>query len=399
MNKSAEALRFEEAARIRDRIAAVTRTLEVQNVSFFHLKDQDAVALVNAAPDLYAVQFLAFRKGKLLSEESFVFRNPALDDEEVMASSIKQYYGSAALVPKEIFLSRQIENPDVIETWLSELRGGKVTVRVPVRGQAASLVRLALKNAANALNRETSHSASARVLERLASKLHLAGPLSLIEGYDISNVAGSEPVGVKVAFRDGMPEKSLYRKYRMRGFQDQDDPGMIHQTLTRRLGHGVEDPLPDLILVDGGKSQLNAAVAALNGQERCSTPSVASIAKGGADGEPDKIYLPNRKNPVSFPRGDPGLLLLMRVRDEAHRFVHAFHQKSRRNAVLKSALDDVPGVGPKKRNALLKAFGSVKRLLAASDDDIAATPGITRKDVEAIRGRVTESSPKDAPYS
>lgn len=390
MERGARELRFEEAARIRDRIAAVTRTLEVQNVSFFHLKDQDVIGMVTGDSDLFIVEVLSFRKGKLLSEDSFVLRNRALDAEEIMASSIKQYYGSGSFVPKEVLISQPIEQPELIEAWLSELRGNKVLLKTPARGQGAGLVRLALRNAQSRLMRETQEDSLGNTLTRIASKLHLPGPPSLIEGYDISNIAGTESVGVKVAFRDGKPDKALYRKYRMRGFAGQDDPGMIHQTLTRRLGHADEDPLPDLFLIDGGKSQLNAATVALTERLGKEAPRIAAIAKARGEGEQDKIFLPNRKNPVNFPKGDPGLLFLMRIRDESHRFVHSFHIKSRSKAVIRSALEGVPGVGPKKRDALLKAFPSIEALLAASDEEIIQVTGIGKKDCERIRSHFHE---------
>ena len=313
----------------------------------------------------------------IFSRESPSFsENPALDAEEVLASSIKQYYGSAAFVPKEVLVSRPIEQPQLIEAWLSEMRGNKVTVRVPLRGQGERLMHLALKNAEDALLREAQKDSVEKSLERIASKLHLPSPPRLIEGYDISNISGSQPVGVKVSFKDGAPEKSGYRKYKIQGFPDQDDPGMIHQTITRRVSHRDQEPLPDLFLIDGGKSQLNAASQALRENPGDGTAAIAAIAKARAEGEEERFYLPNRKNPVVFPRGDSGLMLLMRVRDEAHRFAHTFHTKSRTKAVISSALDQIPGIGPKKRQALLRAFGSVRKLLAATDEDIAAVAGI-----------------------
>jgi excinuclease ABC subunit C len=229
-----------------------------------------------------------------------------------------------------------------------------------------------------------------KAIGKIAARLKLPHPPRVIEGYDISNFAGSEPVGVKVCFRDGKPDKSQYRYYKMQGFTDQDDPAMIMQTLTRRLGHVDEEPLPDLFLIDGGKSQLNAATEALKEAPGEKIPPVAGIAKAREEGEEERFFLPNRKNPVVFPKGDPGLMLLMRVRDEAHRFAHAFHTNRRTKAVIRSTLDDVPGIGPAKRAVLLKAFGSVKDLLAASDEAIAATPGITVKDVEEIRSHFRE---------
>ncbi len=385
MQEAATKLRFEEAARIRDRLASVERTLEAQNVSFFHLKDQDVFGLLVEENGLFVVEVLSFRRGNLLSGESFVIRNPALEAEEVLGSSLKQYYGSGAFVPKEVLIPREVDQPGLLEAWLSELRGNKVAIRVPVRGQGVRLVQLALKNAQAALLREKQKATVEAALERVASKLHLPRPPRAIEGYDISNISGSEPVGVKVLFQDGKPEKSGYRKYKIRGFPDQDDPGMIHQTITRRVGHIDNEPLPDLILIDGGKSQLNAAETALREQLGADAPPIASIAKVREEGDEERFFLPNRKNPVTFPRGDSGLHLLMRVRDESHRFAHSFHSKSRQKAVIRSALDDIPGIGPKKRQALLRAFGSLQGLVAASDEQIAAVPGIGAKDIERIR--------------
>ncbi|MDQ7781971.1 MAG: excinuclease ABC subunit UvrC [Desulfomonilaceae bacterium] len=393
MEMAAGELRFEEAARIRDRLSAVERTLEAQNVSFFHLKDQDVFSLVAAESNLFVVAVLSFRKGSLLSGDTFFIRNPALDADEVLSSSLKQYYGAGAFVPKEVLVSHSIENPEAVEAWLSDMRSNKVSVRVPSRGRGARLMSLALKNAHDALLRENQKGTLEDTLARIAERLRLPHPPRAIEGYDISNTSGGEPVGVKIRFTDGKPDTSKYRQYKIRGFPDQDDPGMIHQTISRRVGRREEDPLPDLLLIDGGKSQLNAATAALRELLGNAAPPVASIAKPRGDGEQERFYLPNRKNPVTFPKGDPGLMLLMRVRDESHRFAHKTHARRRARTVIRSTLDDVSGIGPKKRRALLTAFGSVKQMLAASDDSIIAVPGITRKDVENLRAHFLEIEP------
>lgn len=391
MQSAAGELRFEEAARIRDRLAAVERTLEKQHVAFFHLKDQDVVALLrDGSSDLFVLQVISFRKGNLLSADSFAFKNPALSEVEVLTSSIKQYYVSAAFVPKEVLISGPIEQPEFIEAWLSELRGNKVSIRVPTRGQGARLMALALKNAHDALGREKQKDTMLRALEHVTSRLHLPGPPKRIEGYDISNMSGSEPVGVKISFQDGIPDKGGYRKYKIRGFADQDDPGMIHQIIFRRVAHKDEEPLPDLFLIDGGKSQLNAAHAALTELLGTGAPPVVAIAKAREEHQEERFFLPNRKNPVIFPKGDPGLMLLMRIRDEAHRFAHSFHTKMRSKATLRSTLDEVRGIGPKKRQALLRAFGSAAGLLAASDEQIAAIHSISLKDVENIRNHFKE---------
>ena len=385
METAARELRFEEAARVRDRLAAVQRTLEAQNVSFFHFKDLDVMGIVSGNTNLFVVAVLSFRQGNLVGTDSFVIRNPALDEEEVLASSIKQYYVSGAFVPKEVLLSRPIDQPELIQTWLSELRGNKVRIRAPMRGYGARLIDLALKNAENELTKEKHKDSTERALERIAVKFHMPVTPVSIEGYDISNISGSEPVGVKILFKGGQPDKSAYRQYKIRGFQNQDDPGMIYQTISRRVGHMDEEPLPDLFLIDGGKSQLNAACAALKDQLGSKIPAVAGIAKARGEGSQERFYLPDRKNPVLFPKGDAGLMLLMSVRDEAHRFAHSKHTTSRHKAVLRSELDQVAGIGPKKRHALLTTFGSLKGLLSASDEEILTVSGIRKKDLDRIR--------------
>jgi excinuclease ABC subunit C len=385
MEIAARELRFEEAARLRDRLSAVRRTLEAQNVSFFHFRDLDVIGIVSGNTNLFVVAVLSFRQGNLLATDSFVIRNPALEEEEVLTSSIKQYYVSGAFVPKEVLLSRPVDQPELIQSWLSELRGNRVTLRAPVRGPGARLVELALKNAENELIKEKHRDSAETALARIAAKFHLSEAPVVIEGYDISNISGSEPVGVKISFRGGQPDKSAYRQYKIKGFPNQDDPGMIYQTISRRVGHRDEEPLPDLFLIDGGKSQLNAACAALKDTLGGDAPSVAAIAKARGEGTQERFYLPDRKNPVLFQKGDPGLMLLMSVRDEAHRFAHSKHTKSRRKAVLRSSLDEVAGIGAKKRHALLTRFGSLKGLLSASDEEILSVPGIGKKDLESIR--------------
>lgn len=385
MFQAARDLRFEEAAKIRDRLSSVERTLENQNVSFFHRKDQDVIAIINPEPGLFVVQILSFRQGNLLSEDSFVIHNRALNEEEVLSAAIEQYYHSGAFVPSDVLMSRAVEQASLIEGWLSEIRKHKVNLRVPLRGTGSSLMSLALKNAHNAFLREKQKDTLEEALASVAAALKLPGPPTVIEGYDISNTSGSQPVGVKITFRDGKPEKSTYRKYRIRGFSDQDDPGMIFQTLSRRLVHVGEDPLPDLILIDGGKAQLNAAQEALKQNLSGNFPPMVAIAKIRTEGESERFYLPNRKNPVLFPKGDCGLMLLMRVRDEAHRFAHTFHSKTRKKQTIGSKLDEVEGIGSKKRQILLKTFGSLKQLLQATDEDIERVPGIGKKDVERIR--------------
>ncbi|MHB8203255.1 MAG: excinuclease ABC subunit UvrC [Desulfomonilaceae bacterium] len=385
MEHASENLRFEEAARIRDRLYAVDRTLQKQNVSFFHFKDQDVFVVLEEPDDTYVVEILSLRKGNLLAEESFIVRNSTIDEHEVLNSSIKQFYYNATSVPAEIIVPNNLERQEIIESWLSDLRGSKVRIRVGVRGPNARLIQLALKNARVSLEREKQKKSTENALDLLAAKLRLDTSLNLIECYDISNISGAEPVGVKVAFLDGRPLKSAYRKFKIRDFKNQDDPGMINQVLSRRVSHSEEDVLGDLLVIDGGKSQLNAAVAALKDLAPESRPPVISIAKGRAPGESDKIYVYNRKNPLSLPNGDVCLLAIMKIRDESHRYAHSFHTNRRVKSVIHSNLDDVPGIGQKKRSLLLNTFGSLKGVLQATDKQLKDVSGITSRDVVKIR--------------
>ncbi len=385
MEEASKDLRFEEAARLRDRLASVKRTLEMQSVSFFHLKDQDVIALVPGEDDTYSVSALSFRKGNLIAEESFVFKSPTLENEEILTAAIKQFYHTGAFIPRDILVSHTVEQTDLLEAWLSEIRGSKVTIRVPQRGDGMRLMRLALKNSENALLRDRQKDSMKKLLERIAMKINFRSTLNSIECYDISNLAGSEPVGAKVSFLEGKPNKSAYRKYRIRDFQDQDDPGMIHQTISRRIERLDKDPLPDLMLIDGGKSQLNAAVAALDKSPLTRKVPVISIAKAVDDEDTDRIYVPNRKNHVNFKKGDPALLLLMRIRDEAHRFVLSFHKESRKKSVIKSLLDQVTGIGPQKRKALLISFGSVKGIIEATDSRLREVAGFSEVEIRRVQ--------------
>lgn len=385
MEHASENLRFEEAARIRDRLHAVDRTLQKQNVSFFHFKDQDVFVVLEEPDDTYVVEILSLRKGNLLAEESFIVRNSTIDEHEVLNSSIKQFYYNATSVPAEIIVPKNLERQEIIESWLSDLRGSKVRIRAGIRGPRARLIQLALKNARVSLEREKQKKSTENAWDRLAAKLRLDTSLNLIECYDISNISGAEPVGVKVAFLDGKPLKSAYRKFKIRDFKNQDDPGMINQVLSRRVSHSEEDVLGDLLVIDGGKSQLNAAVAALKDLGPESRPPVISIAKGRAPGESDKIYVYNRKNPLSLPNGDVSLLAIMKIRDESHRYAHSFHTNRRVKSVIRSNLDDVPGIGQKKRSLLLNTFGSLKGVLQATDKQLKDVSGITSRDVVKIR--------------
>lgn len=393
MHDASATLRFEEAARIRDQLYAVERTIEGQNVAFFHNKDQDVVAFIEPELGLYIMTVLSLRRGNLLSEESFIIRNQALDRTEILSSALRQYYHGAKTIPNEILLSEPVDQQELMESWLTGVKGGKVCIRVPARGQHVRLIALATKNANNAYQRDKLRNTANEVLQGVARKFALSAAPQIIEAYDISNTAGARPVGVKVSFAQGKPMKSHYRRYRIKGFTDQNDPAMIHQIILRRIARQENDPLPHLMLIDGGKSQLNAALEALKTHQKSLQVALVAIAKGRNEGEADCFYVPNRKNPVVCKPHDPVLLFLMKVRDEAHRFAHAYHSKLRGQAIHQSWLDTVPGIGPKKKQALLRTFGSVRNLLDSTDEAILAVNGIGKRDLQRLRlhsGRLAE---------
>jgi len=385
MEDASECLHFEEAARIRDQLHAVERTIEAQNVAFFHNKDQDVVAFTEPEEGLYIMTILSLRRGNLLSEESFVIRNRALDRTEILGSALRQYYHGASTIPGDILLSEPIDQQELIESWLTSVKGGRVCTKVPSRGRGVRLIALATKNANDAYQRDKQRTTATGILQNIARRFGLSDPPTVIEAYDISNTAGVRPVGVKVSFTEGKPQTSLYRRYRIRGFTDQNDPAMIHQVVSRRIARQEHDPLPHLMLIDGGKSQLNAAHAVLRTIQNGLNVFLVAIAKGRNDGESDCFYVTNRKNPLLCRPNDPVLLFLMKVRDEAHRFAHAYHSKLRGQAIRESWLDAVPGIGPKKKQVLLKTFGSVRNLLDSSDEAILSVNGIGKKDLERLR--------------
>ncbi|MGC8660562.1 MAG: excinuclease ABC subunit UvrC [Desulfomonilaceae bacterium] len=384
MEQASKELRFEEAARLRDQLYAIERTLQKQSVSFFHFKDQDVFAVLGLPHNTYVVEILSFKKGNLSAEQSYVIKNSTLEEHEILTSSIKQFYDNVTNVPPEIIVPVRLESHQIIESWLSDLRGSRVHIRTALRGPKARLAQLALKNAYVAMERENQRKSNENVMDHLAVKLRVDGPLKLLECYDISNISGVEPVGVKVAFMDGKPLKSAYRKFRIRDFNDQDDPGMIYQVISRRISHKEHDILGDLLVIDGGKSQLNAAMEALKTLPEDQRPPVVSIAKGRGQDEIDKIYVYKRKNPLSLPKGDASLLAIMKIRDEAHRYAHSFHTNRRIKSVIRSDLADVPGIGPKKSLALLSFFGSLKGVLMATEEQLTSVPEITWRDAQRI---------------
>ncbi|NPV69647.1 MAG: excinuclease ABC subunit UvrC [Firmicutes bacterium] len=393
MQGAAERLDFEEAARLRDQIRAVEDIAEKQNIIFTDMKDRDVVGVATAGNDAVA-QVFQIRDGKMVGRETFALSDAAgAEPGEIAGSFLKLHYSSASSVPPEILLPAEPADFEAIEEWLSGLRGARVRTRVPSRGKPRELVEMAITNARLAIEemkpeeeREAEEIRSA--LEGLSSAVGLTESPHRIEGYDISNIQGRQPVGSMVVFRDGRPDKSQYRKFRIKSRETPDDFAMMQEVLFRRFRRGLaereeradasprgEPPegfaeFPDLILVDGGKGQLSAALEVLKALGLLHIP-VIGLAK-----QEEEIFLPGRPDPVILPRDSKALYLIQRLRDEAHRFAVGYHRKLRGRQGLRSLLDEIPGIGAKRKSALLRRFGSVRGIARAASEDISAVEGI-----------------------
>jgi excinuclease ABC subunit C len=400
MRAASDSLDFEQAASLRDQLRSVRLIVERQKIVSTVGTDQDVIAFAREENDA-CVQVFFIRGGKLLGREYFVLEGAQDEDErEVMAAFLKQFYKEAAYVPPEVLVPEQVEEALIIEQWLRGKRGAKVTLHVPRRGQKRELVKMAAENAAETLaSLRTQWQADAhkheQALAEIQEALQLPRSPVRIECYDISSTQGTEIVGSMVVFVHAVPRKSGYRRFVVRCVEGQDDYASMREVLRRRFRRwqmatsgevqGSRDikgwaKLPDLLIVDGGKGQLGVAVEVLEGFDLLSRVPVAGLAK-----QREEIFLPGQPKPILLPRRSQGLFLVQRVRDEAHRFAITHHRTRRRRAGVASQLDSIPGIGPSRRNALLKAFGSLDAIRAADVEQLAAVPGIPATVALAIK--------------
>jgi excinuclease ABC subunit C len=400
MRTAADELDFEQAASLRDQLQAVQRVVERQKIVSSAGTDQDVIAFAREENDA-CVQVFFIRGGKLLGREYFILEGAQDEEErEVMAAFLKQFYEEAAYVPPEVLLQEQVEEALIIEQWLRKKRGAKVTLRVPRRGKKRKLLTLAAENAAETLATlraqwQVDAHKHEQALAELQEALELPRPPVRIECYDISTTQGTQIVGSMVVFVHAVPRKSHYRRFVVRSVEGQDDYASMREVLQRRFRRwriatsdevlGSRDikgwaKLPDLLIVDGGRGQLRVAVEVLREFDLLDRVPVAGLAK-----QREEIFLPGRARPVLLPRRSEGLFLVQRARDEAHRFAITHHRKRRRRAGIASQLDSIPGVGPVRRKALLKAFGSLDAIRAASFEELAAVPGVPRNVALAIK--------------
>jgi len=380
MEQAAEELNFERAATLRDQVRAIESLSEKQKFDAAKKLERDVVAVAIGLEEAAAAIF-HMREGKVVGRETvFLACQAEQGKEEIMAAFLAQYYASSPLVPKEILLDILPADREMLEETLSQARGSKVGLAVPQRGANKAMVLLATRNAAEALAVRWAEGAgkdelTRRGLAELAHYLALESPPSRIECYDISHAQGTNTVGSMVVFIEGKPARSHYRRFRLKWLVGQNDFAALHEVLTRRLsafrqGQSKFSPLPDLMIIDGGRGQLGAALDALR-QEECQEVPVVALAKAR-----EELYLPGREGILTLPPHTQGKYLLERIRDEAHRFALGYHRKLRSAAQVFSCLESCPGIGVKRRAALLKYFGSLEALKRATIAEIASVEGI-----------------------
>jgi len=396
MQAEAVAERYERAARLRDQIRGLRAMAAPRGVENVPLPEADVLGLHRAGA-LAEVVVLFFRGGALVSSAAHAVESE-LPDDELLAGFLLDFYGEARPVPREILLPVPLPDADGLAAFLGARRATPPALSAPRRGERRTAVELACRNAEHALavaveQRGHQHA----LLAALALRLSLPAPPETIECYDVSNTGRSGIVASRVVFRHGEPDPSLYRTYRIRTLAGPDDYGSLGEVLRRRLARSATEPLPGLLVVDGGAGQLAVARRACADAGFPAQP-LAALAKGGRrgralvldEGERERVFLPGRPEPLELDRGTPEEYLLQRLRDEAHRFAIGAHRKARSRESLGSRLDDIPGVGPVLRRRLLQAFGGSQGLARASIDEIAAVKGVGGELARVIAERVND---------
>lgn len=387
MKDFSEALEYEKAADIRDTITAIKRTMEKQIVVSPDMQDRDIVACT-MKKGRAVIAVMVVRTGYLI-DTSYYHPDPGLKSEdEVLSAFLAQYYSNHQFLPLFILLNLEIENREFLQSEFTRARGRKVSITVPERGEKKRLVEMAQRNADQELEkkivREEQQQAALVMLQGLFKMERVP---SRIECFDNSNLAGHDPVASMVVFRDGAPSREDYRKYIIRGIEFQDDYAYMYQVLERRFSKSTDEmPYPDLLVVDGGKGQLSMAVSVLNDLNLSDRFMVAGLAKKNEakKEESDKIYVPGRSNPLNTSSAKKALYLLEQVRDEAHRFAVTFQRKRREKRAGLSGLDLIPGIGPKKKQMLLRHFKGTSRIKSAAVEELIQLPGINRTLAETI---------------
>jgi excinuclease ABC subunit C len=396
MTEASEREEFERAAHLRDQLEALHRSLERQAVVLNDSVDRDAIGL-SLEDDRACALVFAVRGGRIVGRQTFFLQAPEdAAEPDVLEAFLSQFYATASSIPREILLPAALEHENLLAGWLSGLRERKVTIKTPQRGEKRALVAMASENARYSLLQDKKRVAvrkeSSTSLVELSDGLSLEGFPQRIEAFDISNTQGGEATGSMVVFEDARPRRDAYRRFKVHLAGKPDDYAMMREVVRRRFRRGLAElanptitrgkfsELPDLLLIDGGKGQLNVAVEVL------SELNIEGIDVIGLAKRQEEVFKPGQSDPICLPAESEALLLLRRIRDEAHRFAITYHRRLRTRRSLSSVLDDIPGIGPKRKSALMKAFGSVERLSHASTQDVASTVGVS----EALAARILE---------
>ena len=376
MEQAAEALRFEQAAGYRDLIRALARTTEHQAIVADHHLDQDVFGIHRQDASV-GIALLFVRGGMITGAQTFFLAEPLGEDDSLLSQTILQYYSAERQPPRELLLPLALEDADLLGERLAELREGPVALLTPQRGKRMQLMHMATTNARQIFaERERKEQSWETLAAALQARVRIDRRPEVIECLDISNLQGKQAVGSLVCFVHGAQAAGRYRHYRIRSQDTPDDYAMMGEVLDRRLARGIErDDLPDLLLLDGGKGQLQVAVAAVARAGLTGRIDLVAIAKEKAE-EGEKLFRPGRKNPILLPAHSPVLLFLMRIRDEAHRFGITFHRRLRGREQLTSRLDAIDGIGPKRKQQLLRTLGSLRKVMEADLETLAAVDGI-----------------------
>jgi excinuclease ABC subunit C len=393
MEKEAERLHFETAAKIRDQIEHIEKVIEKQKIVSTDFLDQDVIGFHRQDHTL-VIHPLFIRGGKLLGGKGFTFPSMGLPDEEVLSSFLNQYYREGKFIPEQILIPKPIPEQALIEQRLTELKEKKVRILVPVKGDKKHLLKMACENAEQSLlARNELDKDEERLLEAMKEKLDLKKVPRRIEAFDISNLQGGNAVGSMVYFEDGKPNKERYRRFKIKTIEGADDYGMMYEVLLRRYQKGVEEnDLPDLVLLDGGRGQLKVAQEVFK-ELKARNVDLISLAKEKPIERPrlprlrkteEKVFHPQYKEPFMLGRRSPILHLLDRIRDEAHRFAITYHKKVRSRETIKSELGEIPGIGQIRQKQLLKYFGTVERIKEAEEEELAKAPKMNRKSAQSL---------------
>jgi len=390
METAVQKLAFEEAAHLRDRMQAMEMTLEKQRAVTKDLRDRDVITIAIGG-HLVMVNVLSIRAGYLQGSRNFSISETLADQAELLSTFIRQLYPSGAQCPHEILTPVVPADAPLLEDWFRSEHAQSVKLFHPQRGEKKQLLEMGRQNAEKALRERMADQRQRQtLLESVGKRLRLIKIPRRIECFDNSNLFGQSPVAGMVVFEDGRPCRSQYRKFAIRTVGKPDDYAAMEEILQRRFSRHPEWPFPDILLLDGGKGQLNIAVDVIHRLGIEGRFALAAIAKKEVDrGElRDKIYIPNRANPVSFANDEAALLFLQRIRDEAHRFAIRFHRQKRKKKAFASDLDGIPGIGQIRKQTLLRHFGSLHAIRAATLEELSALPGMNRKTAEALHHRL-----------